>query len=996
VVDECCAYLKRHHDLDLLPILATPSNPTPSDGKVLKQNQLDLQALLGRQAAGEAPVNPLSSTELAQPTVFVLEYALARMLIHWGISPAALMGYSLGEYVAACVSGVLSLHDALSLVVQRARMIGQLPAGCMIALMLGEPEVQGYLSEQIFLAAVNAPQTCVLAGDSAAIEELEQRLSYDGVVSRRIMASHAFHTPLLEPVVKSLRAHLGTLHLKEPQIPYISNVTGTWIEASQATDPQYWVRHMCEPVLWQEGVGTLLQGNEPVLLEIGAGLTLGSFVRQNAHCSKEQMGRIFSLLPGQQEKGAEQERLMTTLGLLWLNGVEIAWERLTEHEQRRRVVLPTYPFEHQRHWIEGSQLRTRGLSNGTATARLENLPREDLSRWFYLPGWKQSRPSLAPDMRREPRQCWLIFADNCGVSNAIQRQLEHYDQDVLVVIPGHRFEKLGPTSYAINPEVASDYESLLKDMLAQKRTPARIIHAWAAEVVSDLAACLSRGLFSLMYLVQALGNRDVKACRISIISSDLHEIIGSEPIQPEKATILGGCRVIPQEYPQITCQNIDISLEDFSVRQDALLPHLMAELLRETCESVVALRNRHRWVETFEPIELLAAQDANPPLLRESGVYLITGGLGGIGMAMAEHLAKLVHARLALIVRTELPPRERWSGLISQEADADIVRKIRQVQRLEELGSEVLVLSADVADEEQMRSALERVLARFDALHGAIHAAGVPGIGLTQMKTAGQAQRVLTPKVMGTLVLDRLLQNHDLDFLVLYSSITSITGGGPGQIDYCAANAFLDAFAHRNATRHGRTIAVNWGEWQWNAWEAGLSGYETELQNFFKQNRRRFGIHFNEGFEALTRILAYPLPQVIVSPQHFPSLVELSAAFTTTTLTQQTWQSGTKRSPHARPSLANAYVAPDNEVQQAIARLWEEFLGIEGIGVHDNFFALGGHSLLGTQLILRIRQQFDIHLPMAALFESPTIAELALMVELALIEEIEQLDDVLS
>ena len=1040
VVEECCAYLKLHHNLDLLPMLALESNPTPTQGLAHNQNPLDLRALLGRpgqgQAAaptGEGSVHHLSSTELAQPMVFVLEYALARLLLHWGLIPAALMGYSLGEYVAACVSGVLSLHDALSLVVQRARLIDQLAAGGMIALMRGVQEVQGYLSDQIFLAAANAPQTCVLAGSSAAIERLEQRLLHDGVISRRVAAVHAFHTPLLEPVGKALLEHLGTLQLKEPQIPYVSNVTGTWITAEQATDPQYWVRHMCEPVLWQEGVGTLLQGGEQILLEVGAGQTLGAFVRQHEHCSKEQMGLVLSLLPGQQEKESEERRLISTLGLLWLNGAEIAWERLAEHEQRRRVVLPTYPFERQRYWIEGSKpfLRTPGLSHATAPSRLENLQREDLPRWFYLPGWKQSLPALPTGMRLfsvpsngsrkdidsrhlpgekvytphsnessgnalEPRQCWLIFADDCGISHALQRQLAGYDQDVLVVIPGHTFEKLGATSYVLNPEIAADYESLLQDMLAQKKPPTRIIHAWSvpADTEADLAACLALGLFSLMYLAQALGNVDVNSCRITVISSDLHEIIGSEPIQPEKATILGGCRVIPLEYPQITCQNIDISSEDLAVRPDTLLTNLMAELLRETSEPVVALRRRQRWVETFETITLPRVQDVPPPLLRAGGVYLITGGLGGIGMAMAEHLAKLVHARLALIGRAALPPRENWSDLLSQEEDTDVTRKIRQVQRLEELGSEVLVLSADVADEEQMRNALEQVRVRFGALHGVMHAAGVPGIGLIQMKTAEQAQRVLAPKVMGTLVLDRLLDNHALNFLVLYSSITSITGGGPGQIDYCAANAFLDAFAHRNATRHGRTIAVNWGEWQWNAWEAGLSGYDRELQNFFKRNRQRFGMHFDEGFEALTRILAHPLPQVIVSPQHFPSLVELSVAFTIATIAQQTWQSGTSRSAHARPSLVNAYVAPDNEVQQAIASLWEEFLGIEGIGIHDNFFALGGHSLVGTQLISRIRQQFGINLPMAALFESPTIAELALMVELALIEEIEQLDDV--
>jgi acyl transferase domain-containing protein/acyl-CoA synthetase (AMP-forming)/AMP-acid ligase II/acyl carrier protein len=998
VVDECCAYLKLRYDLDLLPMLATPSNPPPAHSPTHNRNSFDLRAMLGRQVAPSYPVSSLSSTELAQPMVFVLEYALARLLIHWGITPSALMGYSLGEYVAACVSGVLSLYDALNLIVQRACLICQLREGCMIALMLSEHEVQGYLSSQIFLAAVNAPQTCVLAGSPAAIEQLERRLSHDGVISRRVAATHAFHTPLLGRIGKPLRKYLNTLQLKEPQIPYVSNVTGTWITAEEATDPQYWVRHMCKAVQWQKGAGTLLQGGEQIMIEVGAGQTLGTFVRQHEHCSTEQMGLIFPLMPAEQEKVSEEQRLMTTLGMLWLNGTEIAWERLAEHEQRRRVVLPTYPFEHQRYWIEGSKpfLRTPDLSNATATARLENLQREDLSRWFYLPGWKQSLPAPPTDMRRllQQRQCWLIFADKCGIGHTLQQQLEHYDQDIIVVIPGQTFEKLGPTSYTINPKGASDYESLLKDMLASFKAPARIVHAWSvtADTVSNPSDSMEQGLFSLMYLAQALGKRDLNSCKITVISSDLHEITGNELIQPEKATIVGGCRVIPLEYPQITCQNVDISLEDLDVRQDTLLTHLIAELLRETSEPVVALRSRQRWVESFEPITLPSMQHTNSAPLREGGVYLITGGLGGIGMAMAEHLAKLVHAKLALIARTELPPRERWSDLTLQGADADITRKIQQVQRLEELGSEVLVLSADVANEEQMRGALEQVLAKFGTLHGVIHTAGMPGIGLTQMKTAEQVDQVLAPKVMGTLVLDRLLNNHHLDFLVLYSSITAITGG-LGQIDYCAANAFLDAFAHRNAIRHGRTIAVNWGEWQWNSREAGLSGYDTELENFFKRNRQRFGIHFDEGFEALTRILAHSLPQVIVSPQHFPSLVEISSVFTTATLAQQTGASSTKRDTHVRPSLANAYVAPENEVQQAIARLWEEFLGIEGIGIHDNFFTLGGHSLVGTQLILRIRQKFNIHLPMAALFESPTIAELAFMVELALIEEIEQLDD---
>jgi len=223
--------------------------------------------------------------------------------------------------------------------------------------------------------------------------------------------------------------------------------------------------------------------------------------------------------------------------------------------------------------------------------------------------------------------------------------------------------------------------------------------------------------------------------------------------------------------------------------------------------------------------------------------------------------------------------------------------------------------------------------------------------------------------------------------------MSSITGGGPGQVDYCAANAFLDAYARRHFTEHGMTVAIDWGEWQWDAWEAGLLGFPEEAQTYFEERRRKFGITFEEGTEALTRILARKLPQVVVSTQDFMSMVAGSKHFSIETIVEKIQQLRQAKPAYARSILGTQYIAPGNEVEQEIADIWSELLGIEQIGIHDNFFELGGHSLMGMQLIARLRSAFEVDVRLATLFEAPTVTELALTIEMLLIEEIEKLDE---
>jgi acyl carrier protein/NAD(P)-dependent dehydrogenase (short-subunit alcohol dehydrogenase family) len=380
---------------------------------------------------------------------------------------------------------------------------------------------------------------------------------------------------------------------------------------------------------------------------------------------------------------------------------------------------------------------------------------------------------------------------------------------------------------------------------------------------------------------------------------------------------------------------------------------------------------------------------------------------------LAEYLARTVQAKLTLPGRSAFPKRDNWeTWLATHDAQDDVSRKIRKVQMLEELGAEVFVLSADVANQEHMQSVVTQIYERFGIIHGVIHAAGIVGGGMIQLKTPEKAASVFAPKVKGTLVLEAVLNNVPLDFLVLCSSTHSVTGRF-GQVDYCAANAFLDAFAHYYSSRHGVcTVSINWDGWQ----DLGMavdvmrtlrllpsssvpatrssensSPLPDELGGFSVHNKfivdhlldLEEGIWSTEGVDALHRVLAsrHLLPHVVVSTRDLNALIEKTTTLKQPHLLAELEKLQSLWPTHPRPPVQNAYVAPCNEVQRTLAELWQEVLGIDQVGINDNFFALGGDSLLATQVVSRLRSTFQVELPLQSLFEAPTVAELVKYVE---------------
>ncbi|MEH2074240.1 MAG: type I polyketide synthase, partial [Nostoc sp.] len=312
---------------------------------------LDLRSLIyPSESESKGTAEKLQQTDITQPALFVIEYALAQLWMSWGISPQAMIGHSIGEYVAACLAGVMSLGDALALVAARGRLMQQLPSGAMLSVPLPEEEVIALLSEKLSLAASNAPALCVVSGTHDAIDAFQNKLQDQGIDCRRLHTSHAFHSPMMEPILEAFQKEVSKVKLHPPKISFVSNVTGTWITAEQATDSNYWVKHLRQTVRFAAGIYTLLQEPNHILLEVGPGRTLCSFTKKHLNSPG------LSSLRHPKEKQSDITFLLNTLGKLWLYGVQVDWSRFYTNEYRHRLPLPTYPFERQRYWIESEKL----------------------------------------------------------------------------------------------------------------------------------------------------------------------------------------------------------------------------------------------------------------------------------------------------------------------------------------------------------------------------------------------------------------------------------------------------------------------------------------------------------------------------------------------------------------------------------------------------------------------------------------------------------------
>jgi amino acid adenylation domain-containing protein/non-ribosomal peptide synthase protein (TIGR01720 family) len=942
-VDACCDVLLARHGLALRDVLLPPP------GEV------------DRAAAR------LERTDVTQPALFVVEYALAQLWISWGVTPEAMIGHSLGEYVAACLAGVFSLDDALDLVVKRGRLVAALPAGAMISVDLPASEL-ARLAPDVAIAASNGPGLSVASGPLESIAALEGRLRGRGHAPRRLRTSHAFHSAMMDPAVESLRRHLGGVRLAAPRIPFVSNLTGTWISDAEATSPDYWARHMRETVRFDDGLATFFAEPRRAVIEVGPGRTLTTLASR--HKSRAADHVVAASLPGvRDESTTAGESMLAALGALWRAGLRPDWAGVHAGETRHKVILPGYPFERRRYWIDAR--RPEGEPQALAVQPLE--------RWFAVPSWK--RVPLLPGNATPRADRWLVFVDGGGLSESIVAELMSKGAEVATVRAGSRFEMPTAGAFLIDPRSAADYVALVRELSA-RGFPRRIVHGWTlAPVKAGTSPDLTLGFHSLVFLLQALGEAQViEPVHLTVVSTGVQDVTGRDRLIPAHAAVLGPVQAAPLEYPNLTACSIDVSLDE--VDPASLARAAVAESLAGGADAVLAYRGGHRWVQTIEDVAL-GPVALGQSRLRDRGVYMIVGGLGGVGLEIAEYLATAVSARLVLVSRSA--PSEAGAGPTfrsgasgapdASDAMTERVRRRRErVARLEALGAEVLVCTADASSASEMASVAARAESRFGPINGIIHTAGVPGGSVLQRLTPAQAAAVFSPKLHAAAVIEQFLDRPGLDFVVLSSSLISYLPMA-GRADYMAANACVDRFGREARSGTAPVIVVNWDTWR----DVGMAVDTVDArQPGLRGEPLAEGMRSADGVEAFSRILASGLPQVLVSTYGSAALARRHAAKQAPNVQEPAAAAPARPAVtlHPRPAMRTDYVAPTTAAERALVDIWESLLGIGPIGVLDNFFELGGDSVVSIQIISRATMA-GLRLTPKQVFDHQTVAELA-------------------
>ncbi|MFJ4972175.1 SDR family NAD(P)-dependent oxidoreductase [Streptomyces sp. NPDC088755] len=597
-------------------------------------------------------------------------------------------------------------------------------------------------------------------------------------------------------------------------------------------------------------------------------------------------------------------------------------------------------------------------NGGESPTRDRGLRKQaDVSKWFRVPSWKRTAPVRGGARRPET---WLVLDPPSAAGAALQRLLRERGHRVVSVRPGKEYRRHDAFLFEVHPHTSDDYVRVLSELEAEGRSPTCIVHLLALDQQEgDASAQQWRALVALATaLDRAAPDHPLE---LTVASRGMHDVVG-EFTRPEQALLLGTNRVIPLEVPGLTSRSVDFPLTE---PPETVAARLADEALAALDDEVVAYRGAHRWVETVEPVTLDPTDGGKR--LRPGGVYLITGGLGTIGSSIARHLVENVGARTVLVGRS------------GQGRETDGTKPWYDGH------PDVLVLAADVTDVAQMREAVRTAEARLGPINGVIHSAGLLGDGALAHKTVEQFERVLAPKTTGTLVLHELFQHKNLDFLALFSSL-SARKPGFGQAAYAAANCFLDSFAHsEKAAAHRLVTCVNWDVWQSGGMAYDATGPKV-LQQMKLADFAERGILAPQGIDALCRVLDSGLPQVYVTSSDYLDVLEDRRQDLSQMYLSTIEQENTQRR-QDRPDQSTAYVQPRTSTEQMLAEIWQALLGIEHIGVSDDFFRLGGDSLLGTQFVTRVRDAFGIRLPSRTLYEHPTVEGMARAVDDALISD---------
>ncbi|UII31963.1 amino acid adenylation domain-containing protein [Fulvivirga ulvae] len=758
----------------------------------------------------------VNQTEYTQPALFIIEYALAQLLIQWGVKPTQMIGHSIGEYVAACVGGIFTLHDVIRLVVSRGQLMQQVAPGAMLSISAGEEELLPLITDNdnISLAAVNSSAHCVVSGTVEAIADFQNKIQQSGLSSKVIHASHAFHSYMMDGILDQFKSAFENIKFHKQQIPLVSNLTGEVADDKTLGSPEYWVRHLRETVRFSEGISKMMEAEESVFIEVGPGNVLSTFVR--SHKNRLSSHEVVGLVRHPKQHVDDQQYLLGSLGKLWEKGVDVNWAKFYEEEQRRRIPLPTYSFEKVQYSVR--------IDEGSPKQNSSEPVRNHINEWFYIPGW---RSSFALPEKVDNVGSYIIYGKDNRLQTSLIRKFDQEHVPYVSVVKGNEYKKVSDNQYVVNPGSLEDLTKFFSELKEKSFRYDQIIYNSTSEdLTDDLSEYTDHhpDFYDLIHVVKSAHHGEsLSGVHLTLVTSNLYNVLGVEKVNASGAALPAAIKVIAQEYP-VTTGHIDLSMQEIERHVD----QLAGELTKRKNGLSLALRNSRRWEQSFEQVDL----QNEGTMLKKEGVYLITGGLGKLGYTLAQYLTTKYQASVVLLGR------------------ADQALKADQINQLNNGLGKASYFKADISSHTDLEFVVDTAEKQYGKINGVVHAAGTlqgKSINLIDNLTDDDYREQFRTKCTGIHNLKKVMGNRELDFCLAISSISSILGGLQFGA-YASANMALD---HELNTIH-ETESPNW--------------FSVNLDGLAFEDNPGEGIRPDELLEVFERVTALThQPQVVVS-----------------------------------------------------------------------------------------------------------------------------------
>lgn len=897
----------------------------------------------------------INNTKYAQPLIFIVEYALACKMIDIGITPDYLIGHSVGEYTAACISGLMSFETTLALLVKRGDLIASLPGGAMVSAVLSSDESIKFLNKEISLAAVNGPKSVVFSGKVEHIENLEKILNSLDITNTRLKTSHAFHSSMMDEILDEFELEVKALRFDKSNIPFISNLTGVQF-SDDDYNSKYWVSHLRNTVKFHDGINYIKSlHNSLVFLEVGPGNALSSILKDSFKKDKDVV--ITNLLRNFKEVKNDKEFLFEKIGYLWEKGIRFNWNKFYSDGHHKKVDIPTYCFDKNEFKLE--------VDTSLLFKQKQIKIKKTLE--YLFPSWKKIH--LEPTESDSNRNC-IIFCDSSPLFVRIIKLLESTFDNVIQVNLGAKYVKKDNKTYELNPVNIDDYTMLFTNLKTHILSFDTILYCWPVVFESqgiNKSTEIPKKAYNHFMQLHALAKECANFGYLDkvtfyLLTDSLHDVFGDGKNNFAQSTLLGYLKVITQENPSVIGVNLDVSGDKDVV---SIANDIYNVVINRPKDTTIAIRDGKIWVRRFEKLNF-NREDSN--VLKQKGVYLVTGGLGNLGFLLSNFLIDNFDAHIIAVGRTDL------AALSEKNSEKEVLLR-EKLNQLQKKGN-ITYFSTDISDEEDLillKSNIENLHGKLD---GIIHTAGQVGsshfVSCEKLKLEDVASH-FKPKVDGTYNLLKVFGNEDMDFMWTSSSTASYLGG-IGYSAYSSSNIFMEHLMSSNFSQINKKIVVNFDALYFSTLE-DLSLKEMEIANV--------AILSDEILRVFKKSFSYTdVTNIIVSKRDFLDSYNNILSIDRKSEKDENNTSFSETMKLDRQSFFNNYEEAVSDTEKQLITVWKDFFGYSNLGVTDDFYELGGDSLKALSIIKRINKDMNIEILLSDFFEFSDIKSLATHIDL--------------